>query len=1068
MPRISLMLCVLILGFSAHAQVSISGIVRDSLGYVMSNVSVNEEGSWQSVITDEKGYYELKTINAQGRIVFKYIGFQSTLVSFDKETKVINVEMRQEVAQIKEIVISTGYQNIPKERSTGSFEFMDRDILNTRTGSNVIELMEGLTPSLQFDNRSGSQKLNIRGLSSLNDALTKPLIVLDNFPYEGDIENINPNDIESVTLLKDAAAASIWGARAGNGVIVITTKKVKGKEKVEVEYSSNLNMSEKPNLMYAQLMKASDFIGVERFLFEKGHYNAAYNGAERTRKNTVFSPVVEMLFKEKEGELKMVDVEEAIDRYNNIDYREELLDIFYKKPFRQQHYMGIGVNSKDLVSKISVGFDANKGDQIGDNSKRFTLRSVNRLRLSPKFAVDGLIAYSNNNSDRDMGVINYNYGVGGGKNRLYPYAEYRNELGEPLAIPSGYNMEYIRSLQGTHLQDWMYRPIEDIGTSSSKADQDYLQTQIKVEYKPWNSLVLTGMGNIEKQIYTGNRLYREESYYVRNLVNRFTQIDGDDVKYIFPLGAVKNISGSTIKSHNIRGQAAYNNKFLDRHDLQLLLGGELSHRKRDNSGYWIHGFDEYLLTSQVVDPVNTYPIYDGLAGNSKIPNAGLTNQSYDISRFVSLYFNGAYTYAERYAVSASIRRDAANLFGVHTNDKWNPLWSTGASWLLHNERFLSRVNWINSLKVRATYGHSGNSGGVANVLPIINYLKPEYGAFIPLPRTSLTVLSNPNLRWEDVRMVNFGVDFSLWNNKLNGTIEGYSKKSSDLLGNDMMDITTGFQTITRNVAELKGKGVDLKLSSQYKMGEISATTTLSFSHNKSKVTKFYGNNFRGSTYAEGRVRGISPILGKPTYPVFSFRFAGLDPETGDPQGFLGGEVSKDYTKMLNDSIQNLKYHGVALPPHHGSIMQYINWKGVRLSLLISFKLGHYFQKETISYSNLFNSWHGHREFELRWQKPGDEQYTTVPSMVYPGVSNRDRFYAASEPNILRGDIIRLQDIGLDYSVKTKIGNYNTNINFFLKANNVGILWRANKEGLDPDYYEFPPTRRYVFGFNMSL
>jgi len=869
-------------------------------------------------------------------------------------------------------------------------------------------------------------------------------------------------------LLKDAAAASIWGARAGNGVIVITTKKLKGQDRVAIEYSTNLNFTEKPDLLYYPDMRSSDFIEAERFLFEKGHYDAAYNGTARTKNNTVFSPVVDLLFKEREGQLNSGEVEQAIASFNNIDHRYEMMDIFYRKPFRQQHFVGMGVHAQNFSSRFSIGYDASHGDQIGNKSNRLSLRSTNRLELSTKLSVEGGISYSGNTAGRYGNLMDHNYSPGGGKSRLYPYAQYRNEKGEPLPVPSGYNMEYVRGLQGSPLLDWMYYPVNEIGTVVSDDSQKYLQTQLKLDYKPVEGLALSALYNTENQTSDGESLYREHSFYIRNLVNRFTQIDGDKVTYVFPLGAMKSSSRSILNSYNVRGQATYTKQFFDGHDIHALLGGEVSNRRRDTRGFWVHGFDEYLLTSQVVDPVNTYPIYDGLSSNSTIPQAGANNHSYDIDRFVSMFFNAGYTYLNRYGASFSTRRDASNLFGVKTNDKWKPLWSAGVNWLLHNERFIRDMEWISSLKIRMTYGHSGSSGGVANTLPIILHLKPEYGALTQLPRASLTTLSNPNLRWEDVRMINAGIDFSLWDGKINGSLEAYNKKSTDLLANDLMDITTGYQSITRNVGELRGKGIDIRLSSGYGRGGLKGNTTVNFSANTTEVTKFYGTNFRGSVYAENTGSSIRPVLGKQLYPVFSFKFSGLDPETGDPRGILNGETSKDYTMILNDSIQYLNYHGTALPPYYGSVIQQLTWKGVTLSFLIAYKFGHFFQKETIRYNDLFQSWIGHRDYADRWQQAGDEQRTTVPSMIYPAIANRDRFYAASEPNILSGDIIRLQDVGLDYRLRTRYGQRNAQLNLFFKVNNVGILWRANSKALDPDYDGLPPGRRYVFGISVNL
>src|SRR5690606_20145300 len=199
------------------------------------------------------------------------------------------ISTTRDTIAIEEVEINTGYQRIPKERATGSFIRVDNQLLNRRASTTLIERLDGIAPGLQSDNRTGNQRLNMRGLSSFRGAGGSPLIVVDNFPYEGDLDNINPNDVESVTLLKDAAAASIWGSRAGNGVIVITMKKPSRDRGFRLSASTNTTISAKPDFFYEPQMSASDFIDVEMMLFEKGHYDGHLNGANARK--LVFSPV---------------------------------------------------------------------------------------------------------------------------------------------------------------------------------------------------------------------------------------------------------------------------------------------------------------------------------------------------------------------------------------------------------------------------------------------------------------------------------------------------------------------------------------------------------------------------------------------------------------------------------------------------------------------------------------------------------------------------------------------------------------------------------------------------------
>lgn len=1067
--RIFLILLICLGSYSLlEAQHLITGRVIDSLGNGLPSVRISELNNSKVWISDQEGYFELKTKYAEGTLYFEHLGFDKLIRSFADSSSNILVVLIPISTEIEEVNVYTGYQALPKERVTGSFDYIDNNMLHTRTGINIIERLEGLSPGLQFDNRRNQNNINIRGINTFSATMMEPLIILDNFPYHGNLDNINPNDIESVTILKDAAATSIWGARAGNGVIVLTSKKASGKDKVNVKFNNSFTLIDKPNLFYRQDMNASDFIEVERFLFDKKHYDNAYYGSALTKKRTVFSPLVNLFFAESEGLIGWESVEEAMGKYRQIDVRQEIMDVFYRKPFVQQYNISFDYKTDAISNRLSAGFDSQYGAQLGEKSNRLALQAITTIDIGENISLETKLGYTHKGNQGYLDIMNENYSVGGGKSWLYPYAKFLDESGQALPIERSYNMEYLQGLQSSPLLNWLYYPVSEIGSGLYTGGRNHIHGQVKLDYRLLEGLRLSVLYNFENEPQINESKYGEESYYTRNMINMFTQIDGEDVKRIVPFGSVKNTSSSLTKAYNIRGQATYRTQFKSIHSLDLLAGYEMSHRRANSHGFWVHGYDEDLMIAQSVDPLNTYPVYDGLTGNSLIPNAGNISFSYNTRRFISAYFNGGYTLDNKYIVNFSARKDGSNLFGVKTNERWTPLWSVGVSWLLHNELFLKQNSTINNLKFRATYGHSGNAGGQAAQLPIISYQKPGYGSITSLPRAIILSLSNPNLKWEDIRTVNVGVDFGLFNNVLDGAVEYYNKKSTDLLSNDRLDLTTGYASITRNVGEIDGRGIDVRMSVNYKLGNVRVSSGINYSYNNTKVSKFSGTNFRGSNYAENTGKSLSPVLDKQLYPVYSFKYQGLDENNGDPLGLLNGELSKDYTKLLADSIQYLNYHGTALPPNYGSFIQKVSWGDLSISFLIAFKFGHYFQKETIRYNSLFNSWITHSDYEKRWQKAGDENITTVPSMNYPANNNRDRFYAASSANILKGDLIRLQDVSIDYSYKRKARGKVFNTNVFIKVNNLGLLWTANKVNLDPDYIGIPPSCRYSFGLNFNF
>ncbi|MCA5005677.1 SusC/RagA family TonB-linked outer membrane protein [Sphingobacterium bovistauri] len=1058
---------ILLFSLNVKAQITLKGKIINRSGLGIEGTTISDIGKSIQVLSNKEGEFLINSDSYPVNLVIYKLGFKKIEKSYTNSDKIL-ITLEEEFQEIEEVKISTGYQEIPKERITGSFEVIDEKQLGLRIGKSVLEKLDGHASGLQFDNRRGGSEINIRGINTLSNAMMDVLIILDNFPYSGDINDINPNDIASVTLLKDAAASSIWGARAGNGVLVITTKKAQASESLSIEMNKNFSLADKIDLYYNPIMTSSDFIDVEKFLFEKGHYKAAYNGNFRTKNTTVFSPVVELLYQHQRGLIEKDALDKEIDRYRSIDYRTQLLDHFYQYPTLDQSYFSIKGGNKLLQSRMSIGFDKEKGNSIGEKNQKLTLRNTTSMDLGSKIRLEGTISYANNRGGSFTNAMSNAYVVGGGKTNLYPYAEFIDGNGNHLSIPNGYNLQYVENIDNQNLLDWRYIPIEDLGKSNYINEQNYLQTQVQLGYRPIEKLAFQLIYNYENSPSSNSLIHAQDSYYSRNLINRFSQVTQDGIKYIVPLGSIKNSDYSQMKSYNFRAQSNYQNVWNDKHDLSLLLGYEMSNKQNYRDGYWVYGLDEDLLTYQTVDPINSYPIYDGLAGNSLIPNASKLNFSSSTRRFVSMYFNAGYSYKGKYNFNASARNDASNLFGVQTNDKWNALWSFGVGWSLHKESFLSNHNWINLLKLRATHGHSGNSGGEANTLPLIMYTNPSSVSLTRLPRAMLSALSNPDLKWENVQTTNLGIDLGVLNDKVNITLDYYFKKSTDLLSDDQLDITSGFNSITRNVATVLGKGFDLKISTQYDLGNVKSSSKLIFSFNQSIVDEFYGTNFRGSNYAENTGRSLNPVLNKNLYPVYSFRYAGLDPLNGDPQGYLNNEISKSYNLLLADSIQNLHYHGSGLPPYYGSIIQSFRWKNLSVSMLFAFKFGHFFQKSTIRYNNLYNSWATHGDYTMRWKNPGDELLTTVPSMTHPGNANRDRFYAAAAPNIIKGDLFRFKDVSVDYSFKIKNDKKLLDGTFFIKVNNVGLLWTQNKENIDTDFYGMPWATRYSLGVNFKL
>lgn len=1051
-----------------YGQKMLKGLIKDEKGSPIHNATVSSQNRNVNTVTDDKGHFMISVSQGDTVLVVSNIGFLNAKVSIYGRN-FVDVVLKANYLTLSEVeVVRTGYQSIPKERSAGSFGQITSKNLSKRVSGNILEKLEGLVPGLQYDNRTGSPIINIRGINTMSDNMMGPLIVVDNFPFSGDLKDINPNDVESVTLLKDASATSIWGARAGNGVLVVNMKQSKNEiQDTKVQFTANLVSVNKPRIFDVPLIATSDFVEVERFLFDNGHYDQSYLNDLYSR-GTVFSPLVDLLYDHRKEMISEVQLNDAIAGFKKRDYRNDLLKYFYQNSITQQYHLSLTGGGIKHSYLFSLGYDRNTGGLEGQKDDKLTTNLQNTWSLGKRMKLVFSNRFTYNVAKDHSARFDYSYSTKGGRTGIYPYAQLVGENGEALAVANGFNQRYMEGLATGNLMDWLYRPFEEMNKNQSSNVRNHITSQINWNYVPMAGLDLSVLYNNEIQGENQDMVYLEDSYFARNMINTFTQTTGNTMKYQVPRAGIRDAGNTQLMSHKLRMGAGYQRGFLEnKHQVATIVGYELSSTTTQGSSKRDYGYDPNLLTVQAVDYVTSFPTYDGLLGSMRIPYMG--GFSKYMNRFVSYYGNGSYTFKQRYIVSISGRKDASNLFGVKANDRWKPLWSTGLAWVLSDEQFLVPIAWLSSLKLRTSYGHSGNSGGVSSSYPMISHANALNLDLAGQPYATVVQLPNPGLKWEDVRMLNLGLDFGVLNNKISGTLDFFDKKSTDLLSPDEIDPTVGISAITRNVGIVKGRGFDLSLKTDLSLGKMKLHSSLFITHSISRVKEYRGKISLANAYLLNTGKYLTPLPKKELYPVFALRFAGLDSQNGDPKGYFADLESKDYAQLMRDSLQNMIYYGTALPPYYGSFNQSFSWKGIELSFLIMFKFGHYFQKNTIQYNGLFESWRGHEDFNKRWQKPGDELITTIPSMMYPASADRDSFYAFAEPNIVKGDVLRLQDIRLAYSFNlTVTSKKKLMISTYAIVNNVGILWRANKSGLDPDYSTIPAPRRLSVGLNCSF
>lgn len=1049
-----------------QAQVTrtIKGVVQDAENrQAIAGATIEAVPIGSKVKTNNQGLFEINVGSNSEFIVIRSIGYQDLTLAVATLKDDLLVYMKPSSYVLEEVEVSTGYQQIPKERATGSFVQIDNDLLNRSVSTDIVSRLKGVVPSMLFDERGGGEpKLSIRGRSTIfaND---QPLIVLDNFPYDGDINNINPNDIETITILKDAAAASIWGVRAGNGVIVITSKKGRNNQPLKIGFNANSTIGNKPDLFYQPQISSADFIEIERMLFDNKHFDTELRN---TTTYPALSPIVELLAKNRETPMDPNELERLIDEYKKYDVRDDILKYFYRNSFNQQYSFNVSGGGRKHNYYYSTGYDKNRSSSVGNDGQRVSVATLQNIYPIDKLNLSFGLDYVRNDNTSNNALSDLRLGT----RSIYPYARLADEFGQPLAITNKFRGVFLEESLNKGLLDWSYKPLEELDRARQRSMINTVRLQAGAVYDVYKGLQAEFRYQYQQQNTSRKNEFQEDAFFVRDLVNRYTTFPTNGIKRNVPIGGILHHFENALEGHNGRFQMNYSADW-KRSNFHAIGGIEVRQIKTTGHSSGKYGYDFSTGVSGAVN-YDTY-ILQYPSGNSLIPEVRETSGTVD--RFRSYYSNVAYSFDSRYTISMSGRIDQSNLFGVAANQRAVPLWSVGGKWKLSDEAFY-RIDWLPNLQLKATYGYQGN---LDNTVTAYTTARMANDSFTGLPRAWIISPPNPNLKWEKISMLNLGLEFVSKDQRISGSFEYYKKKSQDLIGEGPLGITSGMSNFKGNVADMKGQGIDLVLQTSNLIKKVKWNSVFQLSYSIDEITnyKLSPSSLTDLFFDKSITRqsvSYSPVEGKPLFGVYSYHWAGLDSENGNPMGYLHGELSDNYvaiSSMQNTKIDDLIYHGRAIPPFFGSIRNNFTFRKWSLSTNIIFSMGHFFRKPTIYYDDMFKSYGSlHADFNNRWQSPGDELNTFIPSLQYPVKSGRDSFYANSEVNIRRGGVIRLQDISISYRPfeGTKRSYFMRKIEFYSYFNNVGMLWTANKERIDPDIRSIPKHHNISAGFKSNF
>ncbi|MGA6118304.1 SusC/RagA family TonB-linked outer membrane protein [Sphingobacterium anhuiense] len=1101
----------------AAQQRKVEGKVLDENRKPLQSATVSVEGINQSTQTDIFGMFSLANVPADATIRISYMGHDTRTIKVATIKGFIEVIMRMSENQLQEAnVLSTGYYNLPKERATGSFEHVDNELFNRNVGPDVITRLKGLTVSTIFGSPdkpptytapsvnintftrkvNALNKLQIRGISTLGmstpyDAGTPgriPLVILDNFPYEGDINDINPNDVESVTILKDAAAASIWGSRSANGVIVITTKKGKLEQPLRISINSNVTIKERPDLFYGPFMNSSDYIDIEKSNFNRGIHDWYVD--DPTAWYMTISPVIALLAQQRALPLSDVAgraaIDAQIDGMRQYDRRKDISKYLYRRAVLQQYSANFSGGGRQFSYFFSGGYDHNTDNEVNAYYRRKNLRSsitfkpIENLELSTDIRYTNGLYHAPATLDAVQRVIN--------ALPSEPYLRLADGAGNPLEVinPMGpstlvANHRYRWAAGNGRLLDWRYFPLNDIQTNYGDSNTQDILMNFGINYTIIPALRASVNYQYGKSTDEQTSFLDRDSWYMRSFINAFATYSTTDLTapatFNVPIGDAISQTFQPRTSNTLRAQLNFDQTFHQVHEVNAIVGYERSEAKLPGSPYVgrLLGYNSDPMMFSPVPYGTPIPYVNGDGGTNVIGFPLNLLTSY-IDRKTSIFMNASYSYNKRYALTVSGRNDAANIYGIAASDRIKPNWSIGGAWNVHQEAFFT-PGLVQSLKLRGTYGYMGNINNTIAAYPTITYSSFP-NSITGLNFAQVGQAPNPYLAPERTGMINLGVEFSLRNNRLSGTLEWYQKRSANLIAPTPVDNSTGYQFIMMNSAHMKTNGFEANLQSiNLQSRDFRWTSNLLFAYTRNVVTKyllpFPDNANRYVVFGDGNLISGTYREGFDPFTLYTYRYAGLDPQTGDPLGYdANGNITNNYTEITtNLKVQDLENHGSIIPLYNGAFRNTLQWKSFSLSANMRYSLKY---KLSRGYSGQASLWGTSMlpslEYANRWQKLGDESRRDVVPSIRPGETDtrRDQFYGSSSARVISGDHIRLDDIRLDYRIP-QTGRVLRSLQVYCTMNNLGIIWRANKFGFDPESMLQPPAPRSItLGFNASF
>lgn len=1055
----------------------IKGVVYDEEeGEPLAGATVMIDGTTNVVVTDIDGRFTFKNVKALNPMVsVVFVGMKSQTVKVTpKNQHDLRFDMQTHATMMSEVVV-TGYGDVKKEKMTGATATISAEKLDERYTLNILDNLEGRVAGLS----TYGGKPVIRGLGTFRGN-SAPLLVVDGLPIEGSMDNINPSNIESINVLKDAAAAAIYGARASNGIIVITTKNAHTQGKIDVDFSANVSWWEKTNVDYAdnfymtpeqQVNAESDYYEYYFFNNDGEVKNPVSTVGSQIKTGTSVTPVKYAYYQLANGEITRDQLEARLDGFRRNNYARDYADAMLHRQIVQQYNLALRKSTDNTRSNLVINYKHDT--QTMRNSKNDWLNVSWKGSydfgkwLTANVMIDGLYTHNRGYS--------YSYG---GASTPWAYTSYMPFYNEDGSVrkqyPYGFGSEYWTPQAGC--DDLGVNPMKEILDNVSTTRVQNMRYHADLLFKIIPGLTANAQFVYETGTSQAESKANEESLQARVYKNAYAYVEDDKVKYKIPEGGVLKTTTTNTNSWTARGQLNYSKTFLEHHDIAVIAGLEFRETLSKGHKSLLLGYNDQLQTSAnhavdfdaLKDIVNSKYF---MPGKFMASNYGYSDMKSSMGlikeirhRYASGYFNGTYTYKERYNIFGSFRKDYADVYGLNSKFRGKPLWSVGVGWNVHNESFMENYTWVNFLKLRFSYGVTGNiyQGATSYMTAITG----ETASLTHLPIASIESPANPDLRWEQTKSTNAGIDFALFGHRLRGSFDYYVKNGNDIFHTLPLELTSGFRSIVANAASIKNQGVELAIGYDWfrpgRRNDFGWTTNVTFTYNKNEVTKVNAPITSAWEQVETPYK-----VGYPVKAMWSYKFAGISSEKGTEGQNLYYKADGTTSTSITDP-ESLVYSGQSDPKTIVSLQNSLRWKGFNLNVNMVYYGGHkmYALPQVESRIESLNS--PLASYFLNAWTP--ENPTNTPGIGRyaadrPGSEAENATNAVHDASFIK---IRNIVVGYDFpkSWLRHAGINHCALRF--QIDNPKAIWTANNIGVDPETLGVRTRSSYMLGLNLNL